>query len=76
MRSAPTCDGTSTFNFIGTFFELAWCFDAPEKMVIGIFDGDHTKDSQCQHPFVKSTIHVWVKNVLEACKLLERFMDI
>ena len=61
---------------IGSFFELAWYFDAPEKMVIGIFSGDHTKDFQCQHPFVKSTIHVWVKDTIEACKLLERFMDV
>jgi hypothetical protein len=61
---------------IGSFFELAWYFDAPEKMVIGIFDGDPTKDFQCHHPFVKSTIHVWVKDTVKACKLLERFMDI
>ena len=61
---------------IGSFFELAWYFDAPEKMVIGIFDGDPTKDFQCHHPFVKSTIHVWVKDTSKACKLLERFMDI
>jgi len=61
---------------IGSFFELAWYFDAPEKMVIGIFDGDHTKDFQCQHPFVRSTVHVWVKDTSKACKLLERFMDV
>jgi len=61
---------------IGSFFELAWYFDAPEKMVIGIFDGDPTKDFQCHHPFVKATIQVWVKDAIKACKLLERFMDI
>ena len=61
---------------IGSFFELAWYFDAPEKMVIGIFDGDYTKDFQCQHPFVKSTVQVWVKDTSKSCKLLERFMDV
>ncbi len=61
---------------IGTFFELAWYFDSPEKMVIGIFDGDPEKDFQCDYPFVKETIQVWVKTPLEACELLERFMDV
>lgn len=61
---------------IGTFFELSWYFDSPEKMVIGIFDGDPEKDFQCAHPFVKETIQVWVKTPLEACQLLERFIDI
>jgi len=59
---------------LGSFFELAWYFDAPEKMVIGIFEGDHTKDFQCKHPFVDETVQTWVKSPLEACRLLERFM--
>jgi len=61
---------------LGSFFELAWYFDAPEKMVIGIFEGDHTKDFQCMHPFVNETIQTWVDCPLDACRLLERFMDI
>jgi len=61
---------------IGTFFELAWYFDSPEKMVIGIFDGDPEEAFQCAHPFIKETIQVWVKTPLEACQLLERFMDV
>lgn len=61
---------------IGSFFELAWYFDAPEKMVIGIFDGDPEKDFQCNHPFVKETVQAWVKTPREACELLERFMDV
>ena len=59
---------------IGTFYELAWYFCAPEKMVIGIFDGDPTKDFQCYHPFVRETVQVWTQTPLEACKLLERFV--
>lgn len=61
---------------LGSFFELAWYFDAPEKMVIGIFEGDHTKDFQCQHPFVDETIQTWVDCPLDACRLLERFIDV
>ena len=59
---------------LGSFFELAWYFDAPEKMVIGIFEGDYTKDFQCKHPFVDETIQTWVTSPLEACQLLERFI--
>ena len=59
---------------LGTFFELAWYFDAPEKMVIGIFEGDHTKDFQCNHPFVREAVQAWTKHPLGACSLLERFM--
>lgn len=59
---------------LGTFYELAWYFAAPEKMVIGIFDGDPTKDFQCHHPFVRETIQSWTKTPLEACQLLERFI--
>lgn len=59
---------------IGTFYELAWYFGSPEKMVIGIFDGDPIKDFQCYHPFVRETVQTWVKSPLEACQLLERFI--
>jgi hypothetical protein len=61
---------------LGSFFELAWYFNAPEKMVIGIFNGDPTKDFQCNHPFVRETVCAWVKDEIKACQLLERFIDI
>ena len=67
---------SSKIPSIGTFFELAWCFDSPEKMVIGIFDGDPEEAFQCAHPFIKETIQTWVKTPLEACQLLERFIDV
>lgn len=58
---------------IGTMFELSWYKDSPDKAVIGIFDGDHTKDEYCRHPFVRSAVHVWVKNEQEACDLAVRY---
>ena len=59
---------------IGTLFELAWFFDAPEKTVIGIFSGDPTEDFQCNHPFVRAAVQSWVNNEIEACILLEKFI--
>ncbi len=58
---------------IGTMFELSWYADSPDKAVIGIFDGDHTKDEYCRHPFVRRAVHIWVKNEMEACKITERY---
>jgi hypothetical protein len=59
---------------IGTFFELAWyslCF--PEKLVIGILDGNPEEVFQCRHPFVWKAVHTWVKNEEEAGDLLLDF---
>jgi len=58
---------------IGTMYELAWYFDASEKAVIGIFDGDPTKDVYCNHPFVQRVIDVWTKDEKEACEVLEYY---
>jgi len=59
---------------IGTFFELAWYYDSPEKTVIGF--ADDMTNYLCQHPFVKSSITTWVKDHLRACDLiLNYFID-
>jgi hypothetical protein len=58
---------------IGTMFELAWYADSPDKAVIGIFDGDHTKDEYCRHPFVRNSVHMWVNTAEEACEIAERY---
>jgi len=58
---------------IGTMFELSWYKDSPGKAVIGIFDGDHTNDEYCRHPFVRSAVHTWVKTEIEACELAKRY---
>jgi len=55
---------------LGTFFELAWYKMQPWKTVIGIYDGDPQENYICYHPFVKSTVHVWVKNEEEAGDIL------
>ena len=60
----------------GTLFELAWAFEDPSKMVIGIFHGDPKKDRLCSHPFVSETIQTWVNSELEACDLLDHYLDI
>lgn len=61
---------TPEVPFTGTIFELAWYHDQPEKPVIGVFEGDHTKDYLCQHPFVQDTVHTWVHQPEEALDLL------
>ncbi len=61
---------------IGTMFELAWYHDNNHKAVIGIFNGDPTKDKYCNHPFVKSVINCWVKDEDEACFVLRKYFSI
>jgi len=56
---------------LGSYFELAWAYDCPEKMKIGIYTGDRTKAFHCMHPFVDQAIQTWVQDEIEACKLLE-----
>ena len=58
---------------IGTPFELSIYRDNPDKAVIGIFNGDPTKDTLCNHPFVRETIDTWVTDEKEACELIEYF---
>jgi nucleoside 2-deoxyribosyltransferase len=58
---------------IGTMYELAWYLESPEKAVIGIFDGDPTKDIYCNHPFVRRVVDVWTKDEREACEVLEYY---
>lgn len=62
--------------FIGTIYELAWSYDSPEKMVIGIFNGDPRKDFQCNYPFIRETIHTWAKDEFEACDIILEYTDI
>ncbi len=61
---------------IGTFFELAWYHTNNHKAVIGIFNGDWTKDKHCNHPFVKSVVNCWVKNEEEAGDALLKYFRI
>jgi|WetSurSiteA1Bulk_404760.scaffolds.fasta_scaffold01663_2 hypothetical protein len=55
---------------VGSFFELAWYFEHPEKTVIGI-SKDREKFFHCQSPFVTETIKVWVKDNLEAVAVIK-----
>lgn len=59
--------------FIGSFYELAWYYTMPEKFVIGVFDGDRTKDRLCNHPFVRESVHVWCKDHMTAVKIIEKY---
>jgi hypothetical protein len=58
---------------IGSFFELAWYYDHPDKTVIGY--ADDMGHYFCQHPFVKASITTWVKNHLQACELIIKFFE-
>lgn len=56
---------------LGSFFELAWYFDSPQKAVIGF--ADNLNHYLCQHPFVQQAVDVWVNDEYEACDLIERY---
>lgn len=60
---------------IGTLFELAWYYQNPEKCVIGVFEGDPTKDVHCNHPFVNETVDVWCQDHMEAAQLLRDYYN-
>ncbi len=56
---------------IGSFFELAWYHDTPEKMVIAIHpDPANDMTGIANHPFILDTVHYFVKDEAEAFKLL------
>jgi len=56
---------------LGSYFELAWYYTMPEKAVIA-FSEDLSR-YECQHPFVKQTVHVWCNTEAEACDLVDRY---
>lgn len=56
---------------LGSFFELAWYYDDPNKAVIGF--ADNLNHYLVQHPFVQQAVNVWVNNEFEACELIERY---
>ncbi len=58
---------------IGTLFELAWYHDYNYKAVIGIYDGDIKEDIHCNHPFVRSVINCWAKDVDGASAILRKY---
>jgi len=60
---------------IGTFFELACYYDNPEKKVIGIFDVKPQEDIICNHPLVRGTVDIWVKDELTACKIAQHYYE-
>jgi hypothetical protein len=60
---------------IGTCFELAWYYDNPHKTVIGIYDGNPKDHVICNHPFVRETVDIWVRNEFTACKLVQHYFQ-
>jgi hypothetical protein len=56
---------------LGSFYELAWYYTMPEKVVIA-FSND-LYDYLCQHPFVRQTVHVWCNNEFEACEIVDTY---
>lgn len=61
---------------IGTMFELAWYHDNNHKAVIGMYDGEPSDDVYCNHPFVKSVINCWTKNIDEVVYVLNKYFRI
>lgn len=60
---------------IGSFFELAWAFDQPATMVVGICENDLRFDPIATYPFVQEAVHTWVKNEAKAAKVIQEFLD-
>lgn len=67
---------TPTKPILGTYFELAWYLANPEKVVIGIYDGDPMSAVHTSHPFVQAAVTAWVKEDKEACELTNFYMDV
>lgn len=58
---------------LGSFFELAWYYDSPDKTVIAF--ADDLNSYICQHPFVKQTVTSWCSDQREAYELLLKFFS-
>ena len=59
---------------IGSFFELAWYHDYPEKSVIGILDKKYPyADTFFKYPFIQDVVKVWVKDENEAAELVKYY---
>ena len=63
---------TESKPILGSFFELAWAFDQPWTTVVGIHE-DFENAFQCNHPFVRMSVHTWVKDEMEACKVMKEY---
>ena len=59
---------------LGTIFELAWAFERPNIMTIGILR-NWKETAFGKHPFVSQTIHAWVDHHLDAAALIRRHLD-
>jgi hypothetical protein len=79
QRSTMAFANMNTYDpkkpIIGTCFELAWYYSNPVKTVIGIFNGDPSTDVICNHPFVRESIDIWVKDEWQACKIARHFYE-
>ena len=60
---------------LGSFFELAWYYTMPSKVVVGVFSGDPTPNIHTNHPFVRAAVNVWVQNEIEAAELLRYYYE-
>lgn len=60
---------------LGSFFELAWYYTMPSKVVVGVFDGDPTTNIHTNHPFTRSAINAWVQNEIEAAELIRYYYE-
>lgn len=60
---------------IGTLFELAWAYDQPQTMVIGIYNENFGDKYIIEHPFVRQCLNIIVSDEYEACKVVRSVID-
>jgi hypothetical protein len=60
---------------LGSFYELAWYYTMPSKVVVGVFSGDPTTNIHTNHPFTRASVNTWVENEIEAAELLRYYYE-
>jgi hypothetical protein len=60
---------------LGSFYELAWYYTMPSKVVVGIFSGDPMTNIHTNHPFTRTSVNVWVQDEIEAAELLRHYYE-
>ena len=73
---ADLCQYDKDKPILGSLFELAWCFDNPEKTVIGIYDEFDKRNVLFNHAFISQTVSCWVSTATDACALVKYYFDI
>lgn len=60
---------------LGSFFELAWYYTMPHKVVVGVFNGDPSTNILTNHPFTRAAVKLWAKSEIEAAEILRYYYE-